>query len=106
MTDSDVHVTLYEIQGAANQEGSLCNAAPMGVLSSHTQPYSTYRVHSLLTHKTNCHTHTHTEGRAADAHYSHSGDVLSRKGIRGVTDQQAGLPYSSAEDESDKCKGG
>lgn len=51
-------------------------------------------------------THTHTEGRAADAHYSHSGDVLSRKGIRGVTDQQAGLPYSSAEDESDKCKGG
>jgi len=67
-----------------------------------------YGVHSLLTHKTNLylHTHTHTEERVADAHYSHSGDVLSRKGIRGVTDQQAGLPYSSAEDESDKHKGG
>lgn len=62
-------------------------------------------VHSLIwdnllpTYKTNFYTHVHTEQKATEAqgHYSHSGDVFSRKGICGVTDQQAGLPYSSAE---------
>lgn len=94
-----------------NQEGSLCDAVPMGVLCSppiHSRTPHLWSSHSP--HPQNqlilIHTHTHTEERVADAHYSHSGDVLSRKGIRGVTDQQAGLPYSSAEDESDKHKGG
>lgn len=34
--------------------------------------------------------------------YSHGGDVLSRKGIGGVADEQAGLTHSSAREEMDK----
>lgn len=71
-------------------------------------------VHSLIwdnllpTYKTNFYTHVHTEQKATEAqgHYSHSGDVFSRKGICGVTDQQAGLPYSSAEGKRDKHEEG
>jgi len=87
-----------------------CSSHGGTLLSSHTQPYSSYMEFTASSPTkptyTSTHPHTHTEERVADAHYSHSGDVLSRKGIRGVTDQQAGLPYSSAEDESDKHKGG
>lgn len=34
--------------------------------------------------------------------YSHGGDVLSRKGIGGVADEQAGLTHGSARQEMDK----
>lgn len=33
--------------------------------------------------------------------YSHGGDVLSRKGIGGVADEQAGLTHGSARDAQD-----
>lgn len=34
--------------------------------------------------------------------YSHGGDVLSRKGIGGVADEQAGLTHGSAREEMGK----
>lgn len=50
--------------------------------------------------------HTDQKATEAQGHYLHSGNVFSGKGICGVTDQQAGLPYSSAEGKSDKHKEG
>lgn len=34
--------------------------------------------------------------------YSHGGDVLSRKGIGGIADEQASLTHGSAKEEMDR----
>lgn len=106
-----------EFKGAVNQERILQHSSSGDNLpSSHTQPQH----HPYLSNSQSdfqqppphiqtqlLHTHTHIQIKnEAQGHNLHGRNVFSRKGICGVTDQQAGLPYSSAKGKRDKHKEG